>query len=47
VRAPPPGWKLPHPFAFSRLVCMFFRDDCQALIDRERAAGDPDYAAPP
>ena len=37
---------LPHPFAFSRLVCIFYKNDCQALIDRERANGDPNYAPP-
>jgi hypothetical protein len=46
VEDPPPGWVLPHPFAFSRLVCIFYKSDCQALIDRERANGDPNYAPP-
>ena len=46
VGEPPPGWTLPHPFAFSRLVCVFYRAECQALIDRERANGDPNYAPP-
>jgi len=46
VGEPPPGWVLPHPFAFSRLVCIFYKADCQALIDRERANGDPNYAPP-
>ncbi|HEY6235988.1 MAG TPA: hypothetical protein VIW69_12880 [Candidatus Elarobacter sp.] len=46
VEQPPPGWVLPHPFAFSRLVCIFYKTECQALIDRERANGDPNYAPP-
>ena len=46
VEDPPPGWQLPHPFAFSRLVCIFYKTECQALIDRERANGDPNYAPP-
>jgi hypothetical protein len=43
---PPRGWALPHPFAFSRLICIFYRSECEALIARERANGDPDYAPP-
>jgi hypothetical protein len=46
VEDPPPGWSLPHPFAFSRLVCIFYKTECQALVDRERANGDPNYAPP-
>jgi hypothetical protein len=46
VEEPPAGWQLPRPFAFSRLVCIFYKSDCQALIDRERANGDPNYAPP-
>jgi hypothetical protein len=46
VQEPPPGWALPHPFAFSRLVCIFYKAECQALVDRERANGDPSYAPP-
>jgi hypothetical protein len=46
VEDPPPGWQLPHPFAFSRLVCIFYKAECQALIERERANGDPNYAPP-
>jgi hypothetical protein len=46
VEEPPPGWALPHPFAFSRLVCIFYKNECQALVDRERANGDPNYAPP-
>jgi ABC-type amino acid transport substrate-binding protein len=46
VQEPPPGWTLPHPFPFSRLVCIFYKAECQALVDRERANGDPNYAPP-
>ena len=46
VEEPPAGWQLPHPFAFSRLICIFYKGECQALIDRERANGDPNYAPP-
>ena len=46
VEEPPAGWQLPHPFAFSRLVCIFYKNECQALIERERANGDPNYAPP-
>ncbi len=46
VQDPPVGWTLPHPFAFSRLVCVFYKAECQALIERERANGDPNYAPP-
>jgi hypothetical protein len=35
---PPPGFVLPHPFALSRAVCAFFHNECQAVIDRERAS---------
>ena len=46
VQDPPAGWTLPHPFAFSRLICIFYKAECQALIERERANGDPNYAPP-
>lgn len=46
VEDPPPGFTLPHPFAFSRLVCIFYKSECDAVIARERANGDPAYAAP-
>jgi len=46
VEDPPAGWQLPHPFAFSRLVCIFYKAECQALVERERANGDPNYAPP-
>ena len=28
VEDPPPGFSLPHPFAFSRLVCIFYKTEC-------------------
>jgi hypothetical protein len=37
---PPDSFVLPHPFALSRAVCAFYRDECKAVIDRERANGD-------
>ena len=46
VQDPPDGWVLPRPFPFSRLVCTFYKSECAALIQRERANGDPGYAAP-
>ena len=46
VEDPPSGYALPHPFAFSRLVCIFYKTECDAVIARERANGDPTYAAP-
>jgi hypothetical protein len=46
VEDPPPGYALPHPFAFSRLVCIFYKSECDAVIAHERANGDPAYAAP-
>lgn len=36
---PPDGFVLPHPFALSRAVCAFYRDECKAVIDKERANG--------
>ena len=36
---PPPGWTLPHPFQLSRIVCIYFRDECQAVIDAEQKNG--------
>ena len=46
VEDPPSGFVLPHPFAFSRLVCIFYKSECDAVIAHERANGDPAYAAP-
>ena len=47
MQAPPPGFVLPQPFALSRAVCSFYRAQCQALIDRETAAGDQPAPATP
>ncbi len=46
VEDPPANFTLPHPFAFSRLVCIFYKTECDAVIARERANGDPAYAPP-
>jgi hypothetical protein len=40
-QSPPPGFALPHPFALSRAVCMYFRDECAAVLKREQAGGGP------
>jgi hypothetical protein len=37
---PPPGFVLKHPFAMSRAVCTFYRAECKAVIDQERANGE-------
>ncbi|HZX68939.1 MAG TPA: hypothetical protein VFE70_08640, partial [Candidatus Elarobacter sp.] len=47
MQAPPPGFVLPQPFALSRAVCSFYRAQCQALIDRETAAGNQPAPATP
>jgi len=47
MQAPPPGFTLPQPFALSRAVCSFYRAQCQALIDRETAAGNQPAPATP
>jgi hypothetical protein len=44
---PPASWSLPHPFALSRVTCAYFKSDCQAVIDREKANGDPSYGGDP
>ncbi len=38
-QGPPDGFVLRHPFSLSRAVCTYFRADCKAVIDRERANG--------
>lgn len=39
---PPPGYALPHPFPISRLVCTYYKDECQAVLDAEdRNGGRP------
>lgn len=45
MQPPPPGFTLPQPFALSRAVCSFYRAQCEALIERESAAGN--QPAPP
>jgi hypothetical protein len=37
--APPPDYVLPHPFQLSRIVCTYFRAQCQAVLDAERENG--------
>jgi hypothetical protein len=36
---PPDGYHLPHPFAPSRFVCTYFKDECKSLFAAEEAAG--------
>lgn len=36
---PPPGYVLPHPFQLSRTLCLYYRDECQAVIDAEQRNG--------
>jgi hypothetical protein len=40
MQPPPPGFALPQPFALSRAVCSFYRAQCEAVIERETAAGN-------
>jgi hypothetical protein len=40
MQPPPPGFALPQPFALSRAVCSFYRAQCEAVIQRETAAGN-------
>ena len=40
AQPPPPGFTLPHPFQYSRFVCGYFPDECQALLDSEQRAGN-------
>jgi hypothetical protein len=44
---PPAGYSLPHPFALSRVTCAYFKSECQTVIDREKANGDPQYGGDP
>jgi outer membrane biosynthesis protein TonB len=39
VPPPPAGFELPHPFNPSRVVCIYYKSECQALFDAENAAG--------
>jgi hypothetical protein len=47
AQPPPEGFHLSEVFALSRQVCYYFRDRCDAVLARERAAGAPDYGTPP
>ncbi len=47
AQPPPSDFHLPEVFALSRQVCYYFRDRCDAVLARERAAGLPDYGTPP
>jgi hypothetical protein len=47
AQPPPAGFHLPGVFALSRQVCYYFRDRCDAVLARERAAGAPSYGTPP
>jgi hypothetical protein len=47
AQPPPAGFHLAEVFALSRQVCYYFRDRCDAVLARERAAGAPDYGTPP
>ena len=47
MQAPPPGFVLPQPFALSRAVCSFYHAQCEALIQRESAAGNQPAPASP
>jgi hypothetical protein len=47
AQPPPSGFHLPEVFALSRQVCYYFRDRCDAVLARERAAGAPAYGTPP
>jgi hypothetical protein len=47
AQAPPAGFHLAQVFALSRQVCYYFRDRCDEVLARERAAGAPDYGTPP
>jgi hypothetical protein len=47
AQPPPVAFHLPEVFALSRQVCYYFRDRCDAVLARERAAGAPAYGTPP
>jgi hypothetical protein len=47
AQPPPASFHLPEVFALSRQVCYYFRDRCDAVLARERAAGAPSYGTPP
>jgi hypothetical protein len=39
TQPPPRGFKLPHPFALSRLVCHYFEAECKEVLDAEASNG--------
>ncbi len=47
MQPPPPGFALPQPFALSRAICSFYRAECEAVIERERANGNQPAAPSP
>lgn len=47
AQPPPGGFHLAEVFGLSRQVCYYFRDRCDAVLAKERAAGAPDYGTPP
>jgi len=38
---PPQGFSLPHPFALSRALCIYYHDECAAVLQRERSNNGP------
>jgi hypothetical protein len=38
---PPEGFVLRHPFALSRALCMYYHDECAAVLEREHAVNGP------
>ncbi|MEA2666978.1 MAG: hypothetical protein QOI11_3922 [Candidatus Eremiobacteraeota bacterium] len=40
VQPPPDGFALQRPFALSRTICAFYHADCEAVVAKERAAGE-------
>jgi hypothetical protein len=40
AQPPPSNFVLPHPFALSRSICMYYRDDCLAVVKREQQNGN-------
>lgn len=47
AQPPPDGFQLQHVFSLSRQVCYYYRARCDAVLERERASGMPDYGTPP
>jgi hypothetical protein len=38
---PPAGFVLSHPFALSRALCIYYHDECAAVLERERTNNGP------